>query len=46
MNVVDVSFNDQKNFASFDIKKTEIESDESLSGFGFKGLNTGSFFEL
>ena len=39
-------FNDKANFASFNLKKTEIVSDESLSGFGFSGLNTGEFFEF
>ena len=28
------------------MRRTEIESDESISGFGFRGLNTGEFFEL
>ena len=46
VNVLAIPFNEQQNIASFNLKKTEIVSDESLSGFGFSGLNTGEFFEV
>ena len=46
VNAIALQFNDQTNFASYDLKKIEIESDESLSGIGLSGLNYGEFFGL